>query len=1168
MKKIFIKLLTLSVFVASSMSGLVGVANAAKYPEFCSVFNRTLSFGDTGQDVKMLQIVMGQEGIAYLGGTGYYGEMTTRAVKVFQLRNEILSTGNVGPITFARMKLFWCSNDGGGGGGGPIVGVPDVTLIPSVSYGQNVTLTWTGTNVSSCNLNGTTVQPIGQTSVVVNTQVDYTITCQSLTGQTVSKTVTLRPNQNSGNLPTVTVSINPTSVLVNSYATLYWTSTNANSCTINGQLVSTSGSQQIYVTNTNTAYTVTCTGYNGQQVSNTVYPGGGYNNGNMSANIYVSNSNITAGAPTTLSWNSVNAYTCSVTGGNNYFTGTSGSQTVYPTTNTTYTITCNSTTGQTISNQVTVYIGGNNGGNVTATLSANPTNITYAGQMVTLNWTSSNASYCNLTANGNTLVTNQAANGYYVVYPTTGTNYVVNCYNYNGQNNSAFVYVTLNGTGSNNVTAALTANPSSIASGQNTNLIWSATNASYCNLVNTTNNITVLTNQSVSGNYIPNPALTSTTNYQVTCYNSSGQSAVANALVTVSGNGSGITTTMSANPTSITSGQNSTLSWSATGANYCNLTNITAGSILANNQAISGTFVVTPNTTTNYQVTCYNTAGQSAYSNVTVTVTNTSGITTTMTANPTSITSGQSSILTWSATGANYCNLNNITTGASILTNQGITGTYSVSPTTTTNYQVICYNTSGQSNSSNATVTVGGTGGRGNIILKIDPVSSVKMSDFPTWLHITALNVRNCTLNGGEYSNAYFPNSTLNDDWLVNPKITTTYTATCRGVNGTTATESSTVNVSDSAGSSGIRIVSNVDNDVTINVNTRAVNYGQNTIIDWGDNTTSPVTFTYRTIYSALGLTHTYATAGTYTIKHLQSAGGKVLSSSTIVTEGSNNSGNSIGIVVRATPADISVPGQAVRISWTSTNATYCTVKDPSGTVLSSNSLPADSFVVYPRVTGEYLITCYNGSVSAKKAIAITVNGSLTGLPSVKNDPTAIGINAGQTLRITVGAYNVRSCSVTGGSLNNKPIGLTENALIPGGFSSGSFTVAPIIPTVFTVTCLGTNGQTVSAKTTVAIKEPTGIVSVGVTASPAVITAYGQPSKIAWLSSNAKYCSVAAPSGAILNPNAPTTGNLLVYPTVTGYYVVTCFNDTTSGKGSALVSISSSNFNSGYDTQN
>jgi hypothetical protein len=76
--------------------------------------------------------------------------------------------------------------------------------------------------------------------------------------------------------------------------------------------------------------------------------------------------------------------------------------------------------------------------------------------------------------------------------------------------------------------------------------------------------------------------------------------------------------------------------------------------------------------------------------------------TVTLTANPTSITSGQSSTLTWSSTNATSCSGVNFSPS-------GTSGSSSVSPTITTTYSLTCTGAGGSSSGS-ATVTVGTSG--------------------------------------------------------------------------------------------------------------------------------------------------------------------------------------------------------------------------------------------------------------------------------------------------------------------------------------------------------------------------------------------------------------------------------------------------------------------------
>jgi hypothetical protein len=151
-------------------------------------------------------------------------------------------------------------------------------------------------------------------------------------------------------------------------------------------------------------------------------------------------------------------------------------------------------------------------------------------------------------------------------------------------------------------------------------------------------------------------------------------------------------------PTSINSGASSTLSWVTTGATSIA---ITPGTFTSTSG--SGSTSVSPTATTTYTLTATNASGSNT-STATVTVTgSTSGKPTinSFTANPTSIASGSSSMLSWATSIA-------ITPG--IFTSTFPSGSTSVSPTATTTYTLTATNASGFVTST-AKVTLTASGG-------------------------------------------------------------------------------------------------------------------------------------------------------------------------------------------------------------------------------------------------------------------------------------------------------------------------------------------------------------------------------------------------------------------------------------------------------------------------
>ncbi len=153
------------------------------------------------------------------------------------------------------------------------------------------------------------------------------------------------------------------------------------------------------------------------------------------------------------------------------------------------------------------------------------------------------------------------------------------------------------------------------------------------------------------------------------------------------------TVSLSANPSTIQSGQSSTLSWNSQNATSCS-------SSWSGNNSTSGSQTVSPTGTTTYNITCTNSTGQSANASATVNVTQVQNPTVNLTANPSTIQSGQSSTLTWTSTNASSCIPSwrfwgSATSGSDI-----------VSPTSTTTYSVSCSGINGGSAYATATVNV------------------------------------------------------------------------------------------------------------------------------------------------------------------------------------------------------------------------------------------------------------------------------------------------------------------------------------------------------------------------------------------------------------------------------------------------------------------------------
>ncbi len=231
---------------------------------------------------------------------------------------------------------------------------------------------------------------------------------------------------------------------------------------------------------------------------------------------------------------------------------------------------------------------------------------------------------------------------------------------------------------------ALSAEPNAVAYQASATLTWSSTNTTSCTASGDWSG-----SESTSGSQSFDN-LTSDATYTLSC---SGAGGSVSKTVTVS---VAPELSLTANPTNIASGGDSTLSWSSHNATSC-----TASGNWSGNESISGTQMVTPKADATYTLTCSGTGGSSAQS-VTVTVAPApppAPPTVAITAKPTSVSYGGSSELSWNAVNATSCSGSGTWTG-----NEPTTGTQSTgSLTSTSKYELTC---TGPGGTASQTVTV------------------------------------------------------------------------------------------------------------------------------------------------------------------------------------------------------------------------------------------------------------------------------------------------------------------------------------------------------------------------------------------------------------------------------------------------------------------------------
>ncbi len=229
---------------------------------------------------------------------------------------------------------------------------------------------------------------------------------------------------------------------------------------------------------------------------------------------------------------------------------------------------------------------------------------------------------------------------------------------------------------------------------------------------------------------------------------------------------------LNASPGTVQPGGQSTLTW--TTSNATNVTITGFGQV-----ALSGSVTVTPTATTTYTATAYGSGGiTTASATVSVTGTSPSAPSVTLTASPTSISSGQTTMLAWTS-----ANATNVTVSG--FGSVSLNGNLNAWPGSTTTYTATAYGSGGIATAS-VTVSVTGTSSPApSVTLTASPTSI--SSGQTTMLAWTSANATNVTVSG-------FGSVSLNGNLNAWPGSTTTYTATAYGSGGIT-TASATVTV-------------------------------------------------------------------------------------------------------------------------------------------------------------------------------------------------------------------------------------------------------------------------------------------------------------------------------------------------------------------------------------
>ncbi|MDD3878090.1 MAG: gliding motility-associated C-terminal domain-containing protein, partial [Bacteroidales bacterium] len=813
-------------------------------------------------------------------------------------------------------------------------------------------------------------------------------------------------------------------------------------------------------------------------------------------------------------------------GGTLVGSNSTGSFSVSPTSTTTYYIRASGTCNTTSCQSVTVTV---SAPSVAPTsLTATPSSICSGSSTITVNGGSlgTGAVWQLYTGScGGTLVGSNST-GSFSVSPTSTTTYYIRA---SGTcNTTSCQSVTVTVSAPSVAPTSLTATPSSICSGSSTitvnggslgtGAVWQLYTGSCGG---------TLVGSNSTGTFSVSP--TSTTTYYIRASGTCNTTSCQSVTVTVSAP-SVAPTSLTATPSSICSGS-STITVNGgslgTGAVWQLYTGSCGGTLVGSNS--TGSFSVSPTSTTTYYIRASGTCNTTSCQSVTVTVSAPSVAPTSLTATPSSICSGSSTITVNGGslgTGAVW----QLYTGScgGTLVGSNSTGSFSVSPTSTTTYYIRASGTCNTTSCQSVTVTV-----------NTASVAPTSLTANPTTIcpgNNATISVNGGSLGSGAVWQMYsgscggtLISSNSTGSFSVSPTSATTYYIRASGDCNTTSCQSVTVNVN-----------TNSVNPTSLNASPAVLCSGGNSLITVNGGTLgtggSWQLFTGGCGGTLIGsnTTGSFTVIPTSTTTYYLQGSGTCNTTSCVSTSVTISSISTAPTSVAASPATIcsgNTTTLTVNGGSLGAGAVWELFEGSCGTtLLASNS--TGIFTVTPSVTTTYFIRA-NGSCNTTGCTSVTVNvnqSSTTPL-SLTATPSNLCAGTSSTLSVNGGSLGAGATwQLYEGSCGGSPISTN---------TTGNFTVTPSTTTNYYILATGNCNTTLCVNTSVTVNS-TSVAPSSITTSPSSICA-GSTSTLTLngglLGAGASWQLFSGScSGVYIGSN--TTGVFSVSPTQTTTYYI------------------------------
>jgi hypothetical protein len=596
-------------------------------------------------------------------------------------------------------------------------------------------------------------------------------------------------------------------------------------------------------------------------------------------------------------------------------------------------------------------------------------------------------------------------------------------------------------TGKNSPVVTLSATPSSVSVGGRTQLKWSTTNnPTSCDASDDWSG-----SKGASGTQT-SPPLTTVQTYlfTLTCKNATGTGFATVPVGSTSQSGTGSigrpAVTLAANPSSVYTGENSTLVWSASNSpSSCSASGDWSGS-----KAASGgenTSVLSAAKQYTYTLTCKNASGtgtatatvlaKTPPANIPVVNISSSAI------GP--VKPGDTVSITWSSTN----NPNSCTASGDWSGSKAASGNQQVGPLNTVRNYVYTLSCSNAAGSANDSVSVQVLPAAPTVALTVSPTRITQGSSATiTWS--SANTPTSCTASG-DWSGSKAASGSASTGAL-NTVKTYYYSLSCTNAGGTGY-----------ANNIPLQVVAPPAPVVNLSISPISITVGGSATITWS-STNNPTTCTAGGSWSGSkassgsASTGTMSTVGNYTYTLTCSNSGGSNSASAGLTVSSGSTTTKPAVTISVSPTSIGT-GSSATISWSVANSpTSCTASgDWSGSKAASGSTSTGT--ISSARTYTYTLSCSNSAGTGSGSVTLTAIAT----PGISISVSPTSITSGSSATITWNVTNSpTSCSAGGDWSGSKA-------------ASGSQTVAPTTARTYSysLSCTNSGGTSTNSTTLV-----------------------------------------------------------------------------------------------------